>query len=189
MIETLILGIGAFVGTNIDDILIDTLLFSGAEGKTQVRSVVLGKYVGMGLLVFVSCLAAYGLRFLPQQYIHYLGIVPIALGIKEVITHLRHKGDEDENSAAREGNLLLNTALITVANGADNLGVYIPLFAGIKPWQIIVVIGVFVCMIAVWCFLSKKLSDLPVLKHWLGKYRHLIVPMVYISLGMYLLFT
>lgn len=187
MIETLILSISAFVGTNIDDMLIDTLLFAGTKSKAEVRNVVIGKYIGMAVLVSVSILAVCGIQFLPQQYIRHLGLVPIALGIREVVGHLRRKGDEDGKTEHRGGNLLLNTALITVANGADNIGVYVPLFAKIKAWQMIVVIGVFLCMVAVWCFFGKKLSDLPVLKNWLGKYRRLIVPIVYITLGLYLL--
>ncbi|MGX8679315.1 MAG: cadmium resistance transporter [Sphaerochaetaceae bacterium] len=42
-------------------------------------------------------------------------------------------------------------------------------------------------MVAVWCCLASKISDLPVLKRFLVRYRRAIIPAVYISLGIYIL--
>ncbi len=65
----MIVAIGAFVETNIDDIFMDTLLFSGTRTKGETYSVVIGKYIGMAVLTSVSLLATWGLRLIPQQYI------------------------------------------------------------------------------------------------------------------------
>ena len=188
MIETLILSITSFVGTNIDDIFIDTILFSGAETKADSRSIVCGKYLGLGILIAVSILGAFGLQFLPQQYIGCLGLVPICLGVKEIVANVKFReGDEDDAPVRKSKNMQLNTALITIANGADNIGVYIPMFAGFSAWQIMLTVGVFLFMIAVWGFLGKTLADLPVLRKLLTRYRVVIVPAVYIALGVYIL--
>lgn len=42
-------------------------------------------------------------------------------------------------------------------------------------------------MTALWCVLSKKLSDLTVLRSFLKKHRHIIIPAVFIALGVYIL--
>ena len=63
----------------------------------------------------------------------------------------------------------------------------IPLFAGFGPWQILLSIGVFGLMIALWCFAGKLLAKLPVLRSVLEKYRYIIVPTVFILLGVYIL--
>lgn len=191
MVETFILSITSFVGTNIDDIFINTLFFTEAKTKADNRNIVIGKYLGIGALILLSVLGAFGLQFLPQQYIGYLGLVPIGLGIKEIIVAIKSrkadKADEAEETAQKSANKVLNTALITMANGADNIGVYIPLFAGFAVWQTLLAIGVFLILIAVWCLLGKLLANLPVVKNVIEKYKTVIVPIVYIALGVYIL--
>ena len=80
-------------------------------------------------------------------------------------------------------------ALITIANGADNIGVYIPLFAGFSLWQMGTALSVFSLMTGLWCLLSIRLSDLPVLQKLLRKYKPVLIPAVYILLGLYILFV
>jgi cadmium resistance transport/sequestration family protein len=188
MIETLILSITSFIGTNIDDMFINTLFFSEAENKADRASIVCGKYIGIGILILFSILGAFGLQFLPQHCIGFLGFVPIGMGIKETIGGIRSKGnDADTVRERKSSNRAINTALITAANGADNIGVYIPLFAGFAAWQTALAVGVFLILIAVWCCIGKALAGLPVLRNLLAKYKAVIVPAVYIALGIYIL--
>ena len=102
MIETFILSITSFIGTNIDDMFINTLFFSEAETKADSKRVVCGKYLGMGILIILSILGAFGLQFLPQHYIGYLGLVPICLGIKEIIVNIKSKGAEETDDNAKK---------------------------------------------------------------------------------------
>lgn len=189
MIETFILSITSFAGTNIDDLFIDMLFFSEAKTKADRNGIVLGKYLGIGILMMISILGACGLKLLPQEYIGYLGLVPICLGIREIVSSMKSgKDEEEEHLTPKSANLVLNVALITIAGGADNLGVYIPLFAGFAVWQTALAVCVFGICIAVWCFFGKSLADLPVLRKFLMKYKPVLVPVVYIALGGYLLF-
>ena len=191
MIETFILSITSFVGTNIDDIFINTLFFAEAKTKADNRNIVIGKYLGIGALILLSVLGAFGLQFLPQQYIGYLGLVPIGLGIKEIIVAIKSrkadKAEEADGTVRKSANKVLNTALITMANGADNIGVYVPLFSGFAVWQTVMTVFVFSILIAAWCFLGKCLARLPVLNNILTRYKTIIVPVVYIALGIYIL--
>lgn len=191
MLETLIATIMSFVGTNIDDIFINTLFFAQASSKRDIRSVVIGKYLGIGGLVLLSLLGAFGLQFIPQQYIGFLGLIPIMLGIKEWVGYLKSRNasdsEEEEKKADPSKGMVLNVVLVTIANGADNIGVYIPLFAGYTPIQMAVVVVIFALMIALWCLLGKKLSDLPVLRSFLLKYKYIMVPVVFVILGIYIL--
>ena len=186
MFETLILSIASFVGTNIDDMFLNTLFFSDTKTKEEKKSIVYGKYIGIGILIVLSILGALGLQFLPQHYIGYLGFVPICLGIKEIIVNINSR-DNGNDPIITSANKMMNTALITIANGADNIGVYIPLFTGFMTWQIILTVCIFLVLIAVWCFLGIVLAELPVLKMFLTKYKFVIVPLVYIVLGIYII--
>ena len=186
MFETLILSIASFVGTNIDDMFLNTLFFSDTKTKEEKKSIVYGKYIGIGILIVLSILGALGLQFLPQQYIGYLWFLPICLGIKEIIVNINSR-DNGNDPIITSANKMMNTALITIANGADNIGVYIPLFTGFMTWQIILTVCIFLVLIAVWCFLGIVLAELPVLKMFLTKYKFVIVPLVYIVLGIYII--
>lgn len=190
MTETIIAIIMSFIGTNIDDIFINTLFFAQADTKHKINSVIIGKYLGIGTLVLVSCLGAFFLHSVPQKYIGFLGLVPIALGIKEWISYLKSKNqsssDDFEEKQDMSGGMVLNVALVTMSNGADNIGVYMPLFAGYTVFQMIAVVIVFSVMIALWCILGKKLSDLPGLRDFLLKYKYIIVPVVFVILGIYI---
>lgn len=165
MVETFILGITSFIGTNIDDIFINTLFFTEAKIKADNRNIVIGKYLGIGALILLSVLGAFGLQFLPQQYIGYLGLVPIGLGIKEIIVAIKSrkadKVEEADGTVRKSANKVLNTALITMANGADNIGVYVPLFSGFAVWQTVMTVCVFSILIAYGVFLESVLQGFP----------------------------
>lgn len=188
MLEIFILSITSFLGTNIDDMIINTFFFSSAKSKKEIRSIILGKYIGIGLLVLVSVLVSLGLGFLPMKYIGYLGLIPIALGIKEIISNYKKDDDEDSKTENIKGSdLIWNVALVTIANGADNIGVYIPLFAGFSFIEYAIFCGVFLLLIALWCVLGQQIAKLPSLKNMIDRYKKVIVPSIYILLGLYIL--
>lgn len=188
VIETILTGILSFAATNMDDIVIDTILFAQSEKKKDTCAIVLGKYIGIGLLVLVSLLGAYFLKTVPRMYIRLLGLIPIYLGVKQGWE--KHKHDENEELADTEQQvhgLAVSVALITIANGADNIGVYIPLFASFSTGQMIILCAVFAFMIALWCILAKRISNLPILNQFLIRYKHVLVPVVFVLLGVYIL--
>ena len=182
--EILTAAILAYAGTNIDDIFLGMIFFAQAETKREISAVVLGKYLGISVLILLSLLGAAGLSFIPREYIGLLGLVPIVLGVKE---WLNRDSDGDSHTTYRHGSLLLSTAAVSISNGADNLGVYIPLFAGYSPVQLAVCAVVYFILTGVWCVLSKKLADLPGLRQMLLRYKHIAVPAVLILLGCYVI--
>lgn len=188
MLETVISCIAAFVGTNIDDMFINTFFFVEADTKAKTYSIVLGKYLGIGALVLLSVLGAFGLQVLPERYIGFLGLIPIGMGIREGVRFWRNKEETENEEEQRASGLVWNVMLVTMANGADNIGVYIPLFAGFEGGQLFVGLGIFAVMTALWCVLGKKMADLPVINQFLKKYKNVLVPMVYIALGVYIIF-
>ena len=181
MLEAVITSFFAFISTNIDDILILTFIFTAGSNIKTYR-IILGKYLGMAVLTAFSILSAMGLRLLDERFLPYLGIVPIILAVKEIISNLRNK---DEDIVKAEGGIF-STALLTIASGADNVGVYVPLFTGFNTAETLICIIIFAVMTLLWCLLAKSLASLPKIKELLGKYKSIIVPLVYIILGIYI---
>lgn len=182
MFQTVIASIIAYAATNIDDLFLILLLYTRAQDRKQDSRIFAGRYVGIGLLTAAGCAGAYGLRLVAEKYLWLMGFVPIALGIKEFIS----KGEARQLIEYRQ-NMLLTTVLMTIASGRDNIGVYIPLFAGWNGVQLLTMAAVFAIMTALWCYVGKKLADLPLLQKQLTQHRKIIVPVVYICLGIYII--
>lgn len=189
MLETFILSVTSFVGTNIDDMIINTFFFSFVNEKRDIRNIVFGKYLGTGILILISIIGSMGLKVIPLGYVKYLGFVPIGLGVKEMIVGRLKDGEDDLcMTNSKRSHFLWNVAVVTIANGADNIGVYIPLFTKFSANQYLLFVAVFVFMTAIWCMIGYRASKVPFYEKMINKYRTFIVPLVYICLGIYILF-
>lgn len=97
MLTTIATAIGLFVATNLDDIVVLTLLFvASTRGGLRARSVVAGQYLGFIALVGLSAIAALGLTIVPDEWVGLLGLIPMAIGVHALIRTLRHAGGDDE---------------------------------------------------------------------------------------------
>ena len=171
----------AFAATNVDDLLVLMLLFGQADRQFERRKICLGQLLGIGALTAVSILCALGLGMVAAQYLRLLGLVPILLGLRAVWDR-----EEEETTASAVG--VWSTALLTIANGGDNLGVYIPLFAGFSAGRLALCAAVFLLMTLLWCLLGSRLAALPRLGAAIRRYKGFLVPAVLILLGVTILF-
>jgi len=146
-------AVAIFVVTNIDDIVLLALYFGQARGDKAIdRRIVLGQYLGFGAILAVSVLAAFGLRLLPESAIAYLGLIPIALGVRAAFSVWRHRGvPDDESRPAAIQATTGKVAGVTLSNGADNISVYIPVFAAADTSGIVAYSVVFLIMVGVVC--------------------------------------
>ena len=78
-------------------------------------------------------------------------------------------------------------ALITIASGGDNLGIYIPYFTSLSVSEIVIAIVVFALSIAVLCYISYRLAKISFVSETLEKYERIIVPIVFIGLGIFIM--
>lgn len=184
MAASLFTSIIAYISTNIDDIFVVMILLAQAARGTKSR-LIAGHFLGVGLLTAVSMLGAFGLQNLPLRYVGILGLVPIGLGIKAWAEH--QTGADDDEAPEERSVRLMSMAMITVGNGADNVGVYIPLFTGFSGAERIGAVIVFAAMTALWVFLANSLAEFPQVKRAVGRYKHIVIPAVFILLGVYII--
>ncbi len=83
----------------------------------------------------------------------------------------------------------MKVASITVANGGDNIGIYVPFFATSSLTQILIIIIVFVVLIGVWCFAGYKLAENSLVSSVLERYGHIVIPFVFIGLGLHIIYS
>lgn len=96
-LSLLVVGIGAFIASNIDDTFILILLFS--TPGILARYVIIGQFVGILLLVLISSLATLLALAIPQFAIGLMGLIPIIIGIKRL---LEFRKTSETNRAIKE---------------------------------------------------------------------------------------
>jgi cadmium resistance transport/sequestration family protein len=190
MIATIAAAVGLFAATNIDDIVVLTVLFLAAtRGALPGWKVIAGQYLGFIALVALSVVAAAGLTIVPDEWVGFLGLVPLGIGVYGLIRtlrRLRNDDDDDDESAIRAGGLL-GVAGITIANGADNISLYTPVFRTSPIPDTVVTIVVFLILVAVWCLIARFVGTNKKVTEALEKIEHWLVPAVFIGLGLYIL--
>ena len=185
LLATVIMGVAAFAATNVDDIFILMLFFSQVDGKFRNRHVVSGQYLGFAALVALSVLGSLGVLVVPEEWIGLLGLVPILLGVRAALRTLQG-GTEEERKEPIEGSGVYGVAAVTFANGGDNMGIYVPLFASAGLARMGVIVFVFFALVAVWCYAGYKLGSHPTVADKLDRYGHVVVPVVLVALGIYI---
>jgi len=197
-------GITAFVATNIDDIIILLLFFAQVDANFRRRHIVIGQYLGFTLLILASLPGFFGGLVVPREWIGLLGLLPIAIGLKQLLNRQEDMAqvqtvtsDFEPSSARKPLVSFLSSVLspqtykvaaVTVANGGDNISIYIPLFAGNNLVSLGVILGVFFLMVGVWCAIAYLLTRQPTIAQVLSRYGNAVVPFVLIGLGLFILY-
>ncbi|AFZ35180.1 cadmium resistance transporter [Stanieria cyanosphaera PCC 7437] len=206
-VRTAVAGSTAFIATNIDDIIILMLFFSQTNRSFRRRHIVVGQYLGFVALVIASLPGFFGGLILPKPWIGLLGIVPIIIGITNLISSKKDEQEiqtvsdvhhlERSQSIFSKGifkSLLVviapqtyQVAAVTFANGGDNIGIYVPLFARSHLADLGIILLTFFILIGVWCYIAYQLTRHPLIARALTKYGKRIVPFVLIGLGIFIL--
>ena len=162
-----------------------------------VRQIVLGQYVGIGLLIAISALGSLIALVVPPYVIGLLGIVPIAIGVKRLVQIIKkedrpfppsvHATERGNNRSGKWHLPFLAVVAVTFSNGGDNIGVYTPMFAQYNsPGQVTTLIVVFLVMTAVWVQIAYYLVNHPLVASRKRRIGHIVMPFVLIGLGVYI---
>jgi cadmium resistance protein CadD (predicted permease) len=192
LLATLGVAVVVFVSTNLDEILLLAVFF--ADPRMRARSVVVGQFLGIGALVAASAVAAWASLAVPEGYPALLGVVPLALGLRGAWALRRGDDDDDDDelqaaearAERRTHSQALAVAAVTIANGGDNLGAYIPLFAR-APRLVPFYALAFAALTALWCLAALRLVRHPAVGATLRRYGHVALPVVLIVLGVWIL--
>ncbi len=190
-LTTITTAIAAFIATNIDDILILTLLFASVNVGLSRRQIVIGQYLGFIVLLLVSLPGFFGSFLLPPSWIRGMGMIPLILGIAYLL-----KGEDEEMpfelpSITNSTYYFLSpqtaaVAAITIANGSDNIGIYIPLFASSNWQSLLAILATFLLLVGVWCYLAYQLTRFQAIASLVSNYGTIFVPSILIGLGVFI---
>lgn len=200
LVGTIIIGISTALATTFDDNLYLTAFFGKVNRSFRPQNIVLGEFLGFTVLVMASLPGFLGGLIIPHTWIGLLGFLPVAIGIN----HLLNRETEEETVQAvsidfdarvksqRHKKSLLATlrdpqtyrvSAVTIANGGNNIGIYVPLFASSNLPSLGVILSVCYLTVGLWCFLSYYLTRNPLMTPVLARYVRRVCPFVLIYLG------
>lgn len=172
-------SITTFAATNIDDAFLLTFFFAR---RISPRRIVAGQYIGFAAIVGISLIGVGGALAIPRRWIHFLGLLPLALGITRLFQAQRT--DSKDTRAHTES--VASIALLTLSNGADNISVYVPFFV-IERANLLLILTVYAALVAFWCLVGRWLGNHPIILRFVDRWGHRAVPLVFIGLGIYVL--
>jgi cadmium resistance protein CadD (predicted permease) len=199
LIGTLFIGFSAAFATTFDDNLYLTAFFGKVNHTFRPRHIIIGELLGFTTLVFASLPGFFGGLVIPHTWIGLLGFLPVAIGIN----HLLSRENNEEAVQAVSVNLnytkpqrhkksLLATlrdpqtyrvSAVSIANGGNNIGIYVPLFASSNLPSLGVILSACYLTVGLWCFLSYNLTRNPLIVPVLARYGRKVFPLVLIWLG------
>ena len=181
MVETVGTAVAAFAATNVDDVVILAVLFARRGAGFGTGHIVAGQFIGFAVLLAISFAASLGLMALPDEAVGILGLLTVAWGVVGFVRAWR--GDDEEDEVGDATLTTLGVVGITVANGADNVAIYAPLFATFGVSDAIVTMVVFAVLLVALCAAGLMLgSRAPVIRavEHAGAYA---IPVVLVLLG------
>lgn len=203
LLQIIVAAIAAFAATNIDDILILMFFFSQVNSSFRIHHIILGQYLGFIGLLLLSLPGFLGGLIIPKAWTGLLGLVPIYIGLQQILNPETQTPEVPSIASGKQSqpkfsglmsyfNPLLapqtySVAVITLANGGDNIGIYVPFFASLSWFNFLVVIITFLSLVGVWCAIAYGLTRQPMIGKVLNRYGHKVVPFVLIGLGLLIL--
>jgi cadmium resistance protein CadD (predicted permease) len=196
IVEIIGLGIVAFVATNVDDLFILMVFF--ARCSFPNHQIVLGQYVGMGLLLGISLAGSLVSLVIPHNLIGLIGLIPIAVGIKEFLD-LRRKDDENNDTdyetvtkrlSRNRWTVHLPFLMVAVMtfSGGEEIGIYTSIFAtyyGLS--DLISVVSIVMVLTGAWCTIAMYLVNHTFLATHFRHVADRVLPFVLMGLGIYIL--
>jgi cadmium resistance transport/sequestration family protein len=197
LVTLLITSVTSFVATNLDDLMVLMLFFWRLKPNFRPRHIIFGQYLGFTLIILASSLGLLFGLLVSKQWIGLLGFVPLIIGIKQLFLSENEEEIQEvaiDFTSTKRRSLLTrvpsqtyHVAAVAVANGGDNIGIYVSLFANNTPWHVLIIVVIFYIMLGIWCVLAYFLITHPQIAKVVTNYGHKISPFIYIILGIYIL--
>lgn len=185
MLKIIALAVVAFASTNIDDIFVLIGFFSN-RALSRI-AVIAGQYIGITALTGGSIACALLTFAIPDQYIRYLGVLPVVIGLWHLIKRFRSEGEKGAPAVRAGAGTAFSVAAVTMANGADNIAAYVPLFGHQSAVSSAITCTIFALMTGAWCAAAVGLMAHPKVGAIIRRCGDWIMPVILIVLGLSIL--
>lgn len=181
-----------FALTNIDDTFVLVTFFAEASTSQSLTAlkITIGQYVGFTVIIIVSMIGFGASLVLPSEPIGFFGLLPALLGVWKGLGLMFPKAAEDDvlkDSKLTGMKSVSKVAIITIMNGGDNIGTYIPLFSQTKGAEIAVYVVTYYVLLGLLCLIAFLIMRQ---KHILAvaqRYATFVIPFLYMGLGIFII--
>ena len=145
------------------------------------RRVAWAQVLGVGALVMIAGAVGAALSAVPLRLVGLLAIAPVALAV-----HAWRARAEPAREQYRRG--ATTTFLATLALGGDNIAVWIPLLRATGVEGALAVVATFAVLEFAFVTSAQRLAARPGVVAWGTRHAPRLVPIVYVALGLLILF-
>jgi cadmium resistance protein CadD (predicted permease) len=205
LLATIKIAVATGVATTFDDNIYLTGFFSEVNRTFRPKHIVVGELLGFTALISVSLIGFLIGLVIPSNWIGLLGILPILIGLNNLRLLLLNRDDSNDDKSV---NLRRNArfhgfqsrrlslwdvirdrqtyqvSAVTISNGGNNLGIYIPLFASSSLQNLAVIIPICYLIVGTWLLMSYHLTRQPGIAFVLSRYAGKLFPFVLMWLGL-----
>ncbi|KAF3103671.1 hypothetical protein TWF103_007179 [Orbilia oligospora] len=182
-----------FAITNIDDLFVLATFFTESSVNKNLTplKIAIGQYVGFSVIIVISMIGFAVAQAIPSEPIGFLGLLPILLGVWKLLgliftSNLEEEEEQTENVKTAGMKCILKVASITVMNGGDNIGTYVPLFSQAEGAEIAVYVVTYYILLGIWCLIAFLIIKQRHILLVAQKYAGVVVPLLYVGLGIFI---
>ena len=183
-----------FISTEIDDFLVFVVLFASHKNLKSRALLFSGRFFAVVLTAVLSAFASSLLSKIPHFYLRFFGLVPLFIGVFRIFSIFKKDDDDDKDFCKNRENLskrdfaaaislFFSAFLLTLASSGDNAGIYIPFFLNFDFSEKILVILEIAFLNFLWTLFQAKSASLPFVEKIVRKTGKILVPAVFILLG------
>jgi len=178
----------AFVSTSIDNLfLLVTLSLHPRYGIAKVR---LGYLMAVLIMLSICMIFAKGVQQLPVHFIPYIGLVPLGIGIYELVRLIRGAKStalaEPDTGKVKSGSIL-TIVLIMITHSWDSIAVLAPLLSDTRPGLLGWMAASIIFAAAALTFVAQRTVMHPRIRVVLERYTPKMLPFLLIAVGLYIL--
>ena len=177
---------GAFIATNLDNLV----LLIGLFGRYADRryEVTFGYLSGMLIIAALTYYVGRLAGTIPVTYLGLLGVIPILIGLTEILRLFRNKGVIRDPVAPGAGSTAVAATLLTqLGNGTDTIVTFSVLFSDSNDLGDHLVLACFTGMVLLFVLIAQLALRHPWLSRPTQLYGHYITPLILIAVGVYVL--
>ena len=177
----------SFIATNFENLLLLIVFLSNSI--QPISTVALGYLMSTVMIVGLARIISEVAEFIPSKFLGLLGLIPLTLGIWELLQILRHKISTSvpNSSVGLQPRSFVNISVIMIANGGDSLAVFAAFFADTQ-WYLKWLIWVSALAMTLILFsLAAWLVRLKFFSASRQRIMQIIMPFLLIGIGIYIL--
>ena len=179
---------GAFIGTNLDNLVLLVALYS--RYQQHPRMVTIGYLSSMLLIGAICFVIGKGGDFIPVAYLGMLGVIPIIIGIIALVQLFQstQAGETASFASGSSRKTIFITVLMTqLRNGADSIITFTVFLADSTDLSDYLIALTFLAMTGVFAWLAYYSLSHRKVSEALDRYGRYVTPFILILVGVYIL--